>query len=163
MKVRNTARILLLNEQNRLLLFKMKDVTVTSKENPGGEPVWFAPGGGVEKNESFAEAAKRELWEETGLKEQVKWGPLVWIRNVNLFVNKKETHFVEYYYFARTIGSEISMEHFTDTEKGNYRNHYWWSLDELRFSKELVFPKRIDKRLLPLLQGNFPQRPVFIE
>lgn len=163
MKVRNTARILLLNERDRLLLFKMEDIRVTSKHNPRGEPVWFPPGGGVEGNETFQEAAKRELWEETGLKEQVKWGPLVWIRNVNLFVNKKETHFVEYYYFARTTGTRISMEHFTDTEKGNYRNHYWWSLDELQISKELIFPKQIVKQLPPLLQGKFPESPVFVE
>ncbi|MDP9378814.1 MAG: NUDIX domain-containing protein [Chloroflexota bacterium] len=28
---------------------------------------WYMPGGGVEKGESFASAARREVWEETGL------------------------------------------------------------------------------------------------
>lgn len=29
---------------------------------------WYLPGGGVEKGESFAAAARREVWEETGLR-----------------------------------------------------------------------------------------------
>lgn len=29
---------------------------------------WYLPGGGVERGESFAAAARREVWEETGLR-----------------------------------------------------------------------------------------------
>ena len=66
MKTRETARIVLLNEQDRILLFKMKDPSVTSKKNPAGEPVWFPPGGGVEENESYLEAANGSCGKKPG-------------------------------------------------------------------------------------------------
>jgi len=43
-------------QHNKVLLVKRKDV-----------PVWVLPGGGVDENETIEEAAKRELFEETGI------------------------------------------------------------------------------------------------
>lgn len=163
MKTRETARIVLLNEQDRILLFKMKDPSVTSKENPAGEPVWYPPGGGVEENESYLEAAKRELWEETGLADGVKWGPLVWIRDIHLFVNQKKTRFIEYYYVARVHGTKITMKHFTEVEKNNYQAHHWWSIDEIEKTNELIFPKELKEKLTPILKGGYPAAPIHIE
>jgi ADP-ribose pyrophosphatase YjhB (NUDIX family) len=162
-KTRETARIVLLNEQDRILLFKMKDPSVTSKENPAGEPVWFPPGGGVEENESYLEAAKRELWEETGLADGVNWGPLVWIRDIHLFVHQKETRFIEYYYVARVQGKQISTDHFTEVEKETYQAHHWWSVDEIMNTQELIFPKQLGQKLIPLLKGEYPAEPIAIE
>ncbi len=51
--------IILLNNQNKVLVGKRID-------NP--KNFWQMPQGGVEKNEDFLQAAKRELKEETGVK-----------------------------------------------------------------------------------------------
>ena len=51
--------IVLLNDKNKIFVGKRID-------NP--KNFWQMPQGGVEKNESFVQAAKRELEEETGVK-----------------------------------------------------------------------------------------------
>jgi 8-oxo-dGTP diphosphatase len=55
---RNAARIVLISPAQRVLLFEAR--------NNQGEHFWLMPGGGLEPDETFAEAAQRELWEETG-------------------------------------------------------------------------------------------------
>src|SRR4051794_39218317 len=58
---RRTARVLLVDESDRILLFRDSD--------PGlpGRHWWITPGGGVEGAESDLHGAVRELHEETGL------------------------------------------------------------------------------------------------
>ena len=57
--MRNGVGIILLNNQNQVFVGKRKD-------NPGNK--WQMPQGGIEKNESFITAMKRELHEETNIK-----------------------------------------------------------------------------------------------
>ena len=54
--------IVLLNQENNVFVGKRID-------NPSDS--WQMPQGGIEKNENFLEAAKRELEEETGIKSVV--------------------------------------------------------------------------------------------
>lgn len=54
---RPRVRLLVTNERNEVLL--LRDVI-------GGRR-WTFPGGGVNRNETFEEAARRELFEETGI------------------------------------------------------------------------------------------------
>ena len=56
---RPAARILLVDGGGRVLMFRF-----TPGDRP---PLWCTPGGAVDPGESYAEAARRELWEETGL------------------------------------------------------------------------------------------------
>ena len=56
--LRSGVGIVLLNEKNKVFVGKRID-------NPGN--FWQMPQGGIDKNESYLEAAKRELKEETGV------------------------------------------------------------------------------------------------
>lgn len=58
--IRHAVRVLLLDEHDRLLLFRAED--------PGtGAVFWFPAGGGIEDGEDAVAAARREVAEETGL------------------------------------------------------------------------------------------------
>jgi 8-oxo-dGTP pyrophosphatase MutT (NUDIX family) len=71
--IRPTARVLLLDEFDRVLLFRGQDPLTPSIR------YWFPAGGGIEPGESAADAAQREVWEETGL-AHVELGPHIWNR-----------------------------------------------------------------------------------
>ena len=65
---RPTARVLLIDGRDRVLLFEM--------HTADGRVFWCPPGGGLEAGESHEQAALRELTEETGWRDPMI-GPLI--------------------------------------------------------------------------------------
>lgn len=61
------VRVIVLDEDNRILMVK--------QEHPE-RTVWMVPGGGIEDSESSVQAAAREVLEETGLEVEIRG--LVW-------------------------------------------------------------------------------------
>lgn len=162
MNIRKSARILLINQLDQLLLLQMRELLVKTEENLIGDPVWFTVGGGLEHGETLEETAKRELREETGITD-VDWGPLVWIREVDVLFRDRPTRFIEYYFVARTKETKITTDQFTLEEKEGYLSHYWWSLAELRTTDERIYPEKIAELLAPILVGEFPKTPLLIK
>ena len=60
---RPAARVVLLDRNRQIFLVKGSDPM-----RPEKGTWWEIPGGGIERGESSADAAKRELYEETGIK-----------------------------------------------------------------------------------------------
>ncbi|MCS1350484.1 NUDIX domain-containing protein [Mechercharimyces sp. CAU 1602] len=159
MKKRPSARVVLMNEESRVLLFNMMD-----QLNPGQGSIWFTVGGGLEEEETYEEAAKRELWEETGL-ENVKWGPLIWIRQFEHIYQGEPTLFVEHYFLAFIRGAEqrkVNLDYLTLVEKETYLGHHWWSLEELEESEEKIYPREMKRLLEPIVNGSLPREPIAI-
>lgn len=154
---RPTSRVLLIDQQDRLLLFRAE---LISRQQ--GSWYWFAPGGGVEAGESYEEAATRELWEETGLQD-VELGPLVWRRTIE-FESSRLWRFHERYFVVRAESFEPAPAAPQEDEEwmvgdGWYR---WWSVDDIRghAGPDRIVPRYLDALLPPILAGDYPSEPL---
>lgn len=161
MQPRKTVRILLLDPQNRLLLVRMHDPNVGDASGEVlAEPYWVTVGGEIDEGENIAEAAKREIAEETGL--AVKPGPPVWSTEHVLCIDGKNRLMQETFILARTIETALGRDGWTELERQVIHDMKWWSLQELQATREMIFPTSLVQHLPPLLAGELPAGPIAI-
>jgi 8-oxo-dGTP diphosphatase len=143
--LRPTARLIVLDAADRVLLFKIEDDTVVDPLDPEGTRrrggYWITPGGAVEPGESFAAAALREMAEETGL--DCTLGSCVLEREKLLLVHGKGFLLQEQYFLARVEDSDVSLDGLTELEQTVYRDHRWWTVADLAATTETVFPEEL--------------------
>ena len=125
---RLTARVLVIDREGRTLLF------LTTAPDSSRTSRWITPGGGVDAGESFEEAARRELFEETGLVVS-SLGEPVWAHDFDVMWDSADhdTGHAEFFVHV-TDRFTPSSEHWTDEERVDVLEHRWWSLDELEAS-----------------------------
>jgi 8-oxo-dGTP pyrophosphatase MutT (NUDIX family) len=149
---RPAARILLIDEHDRLLLFRSKPQAFD------GETFWFTPGGGLNSGETHEQAALRELHEETGIEAPL--GPCVWLRR-HVF-RFQDTIFDqrERYYVVRIPRTEINTDGWEALERQFMEGGRWWSLAEIQSSDEVFVPRRLGELLPAILTGDYPPEPL---
>lgn len=150
------ARVILLDAEARVLL--MHGIS----EKTSVPDLWFGPGGGLEPGETSLEAARRELWEETGITE-VEWGPLVWQRRMVWRWDETWYDGAEDYFLARIVGPTplVAWQLQTDMERESDAGHRWWTLEEIAAALDQVFvPRALAELLAPLLEGRLPPSPL---
>lgn len=157
MKVRRSARIIVLNRTGAVLFVRYDDSTPIDPGKPGLLTYWVPPGGGVESGESFEQAAIRELEEETGI-ELSEVGSQIWSRERQLMHRGELKRYVERYFLASAESPRL-LRNRTREKIGEIR---WWTLDELRGSSETFLPEGFAELVAPLLRGEVPSAPVDI-
>jgi len=137
MRRRPSARLLVLDGAGRILLFRFAHV----RGPLSGQVYWATPGGGVEDDETYEQAAIRELHEETGL-VVADVGPEVWRQDVVFQAPDGEYRlFEERYFRVRAPHDQVSRAGWTELEQEVMAEHRWWTVDALAATTETVFPE----------------------
>ena len=114
---------------------------------PGKYDFWVAPGGGIKGEESYEEAAAREVQEETGL--TVRVGRLLYIEDL---VNP-QCRFVKFWFAAQLIGGAFDFSH-PEARAEHIAEGAWLSPEELR--GKAVFPTVLCERYASDRAAGFP-------
>ena len=122
-----------------------------------GKDIWMAPGGAIEEGENAAEAAVREVLEETGLTIRIK--RLLW--HVEEVSENRGQRFVNFFLAEKADGS-LSLG--TDPELGRdgqvLREARFLSKKEI-LNLERVYPEWIRAELWEALEPRYYPNEVF--
>jgi 8-oxo-dGTP pyrophosphatase MutT (NUDIX family) len=151
--IRPTVRVLLVDEFNRVLLFRGQD-----PDQPETR-FWFPAGGGIEEGESPQQAARREVQEETGLME-FELGPHIWNRRHVFTFYGSYQDVREIWFFARTPTFEIDIAGFSEQEHNVIREYRWWSQDELESTSDSLTPRSLASLFRGILSDGLPKHPI---
>ncbi|AXJ96871.1 MULTISPECIES: NUDIX hydrolase [unclassified Sphingomonas] len=129
---RPAARILLVDAQGRVLLMRF-----TPADRP---PLWCTPGGAVDPGESYAAAARRELWEEVGL--DIDCGPEVARRVVDFVTFEGVAVNADERYFRVDVDAcEVRAAALTPLERRVLAGWRWFETHELADWPETIYPQ----------------------
>jgi 8-oxo-dGTP pyrophosphatase MutT (NUDIX family) len=127
---------LILDPTNRLLLFRFEH----KRGALAGEVFWATPGGGLEGDESFSEAAMRELHEETGIVAREVGEPVARREFTLTMPDGEEVLADERYFVIRVQSQRVSSAAWTPLEVEVMTDHRWWSIAELAATEATVWP-----------------------
>ncbi len=136
LRVRRSARIVVLAPDDRALMFRFNVM--------GRLPFWVTAGGECEAGETFEQAARRELFEETG----IIGDPGVQIARTTpefITVEGEAVQADERYYILRVPEAKIDISGHTALEQEVMTQHRWFTLAELSDWHEAVFPENLEQ------------------
>jgi 8-oxo-dGTP pyrophosphatase MutT (NUDIX family) len=147
-ETRDTARLVVLDPQDRILLMRIPASDVSDPE------LWVTLGGRIEPGETVMQAASRELREETGIVD-AQLGPVVWYGEQVLDVAGQPRHLRESFVLARCpSAATLSDTGWTPEEREVIAEMRWWSLAELDTSTRTVKPPKLAEHLRALLDED---------
>ncbi|GAA3136437.1 8-oxo-dGTP pyrophosphatase MutT (NUDIX family) [Kribbella aluminosa] len=152
--VRQAVKLLLLDDHDRLLLIQ--------SHNPHTHATWWYPvGGGIEPGESLQQAATREAYEETGLRD-LPAGTRVWWRDHTYEHDDQRYDVHEEWLLHRVDHFDPSPAELSPYESRTILTFDWWHAHELEATHDTVFPPNLGRLLTTLLTDGIPSTPVDI-
>ena len=145
--VRRSARVLLLDASDRLLLVQSGHA-------------WLAPGGGVEEGERLADAAARELREEIGLTTAPADLYPVAYTTGRADLGWASGLFRDDFFLHRVTRHQVDPAGLTEFERQHYRGHHWWTHAELAATRETIYPAGLAALVSDLIAGRLPASPI---
>jgi ADP-ribose pyrophosphatase YjhB (NUDIX family) len=146
LRLRPAGRVIVLDPQDRVLLFRYDD-------RPPNRRHWCTPGGGLNEGENYLAGARRELAEETGWTD-VPLGPEVYERTLVMEYDDEIVRQHERFFLARVevagreLG-EVAAMHVSDGIAASR----WWTLAELDATDEDIWPPGFAGLIRGLLAG----------
>jgi 8-oxo-dGTP pyrophosphatase MutT (NUDIX family) len=132
---RRAARVLVLDPANRVLLLRGYDPARPEHR------YWFTVGGGLDPGETGAEAAARELFEETGLRlTPAEMGVPVWRDHTEFPFDGRWYRQEQEFFAVRVPAFEVDFAGHNAIERRSVDAHRWWTPDELRTTSERYYP-----------------------
>lgn len=147
---RTAARMFLLDPEDRLLLVNER------REIGSDDSHWITPGGGVENDESLAEAAMREVYEETGLRVVLPPEAVpVYVERVSFRFAGNHFDQTNHYFLSRVpAGQQLQPAGHTDIEQQVVLELRWWRLEDLDASVEVREPVAMVTLIERALKGG---------
>jgi 8-oxo-dGTP pyrophosphatase MutT (NUDIX family) len=135
---RQAGRVLVIDPAGRVLLLQGFDPA-----RPGSLH-WVTIGGGTDHGEGTAQAALRELWEESGIKASAGEliGP-VWHRTTEFSFAGMRFWQEEDYYVLRVGEVQVTLANLDPFERDTITGYRWWSREELAATTESFFPAEL--------------------
>ncbi|HXZ63339.1 MAG TPA: NUDIX domain-containing protein [Streptosporangiaceae bacterium] len=147
---RSCVRIVLRDRDGRILLLRAELASRAAGH------WWELPGGGIEAGEGYADAAVRELAEETGLVlSPAQVGPPRWRRSSTWTARglRRLQHEVVVRVDLDAVAPPVTGSGRTAEEREEYTGSRWWLPAELLSSSERFYPGRLPELLPAFLAG----------
>lgn len=141
---RPSSRLLVLCPESRLLLFRFVHKTGALK----GQNYWATPGGGLEPGETFAEAAVRELMEETGIEVADVGDPIARREFVLQLPDGEEVIADEQFFVVNVPDQTLHRDRWSAQEVDVINDYKWWSALELKSTSDVVWPADLPELLM---------------
>jgi 8-oxo-dGTP pyrophosphatase MutT (NUDIX family) len=153
---RKAARVVVLDPEDRVLLIRASDPA-----DPAKGRWWEIPGGGMEPGESSAQAATREMIEETGLVPTEVSGP-VWRQHVSYVFAGMRFDQDEWIHIARCDGGEYQPSGLEPIEALAFEGAGWHELGDLPRlgSVERILPPWLPQHLPAVVAAGLPDTEI---
>ncbi len=150
-ETRHAARVLLVDDRNRVLLFRIV--------SPAGDEFWVPPGGGLDDGEDHRAAAARELAEETG-RDDIALGPEIGHRDHTFPWGERTLRQIERWYLATTTAFDVPAEVVRSLDYEGIVEARWWSLEDMQATSDPLTPRRLAVILPAILSGELTGDPI---
>jgi ADP-ribose pyrophosphatase YjhB (NUDIX family) len=138
---RRAARLVVVDPNKNVFLFQYEDA---------GRIWWATPGGGLEGDETFEEAAAREATEEIGVIRPTLTA--LWSQTVDFTFRGQAIRQHERFFLIRLLPEDVRVDEIIGEVHRieSIVAARWWSLEDLETSSEQVFPEDLAKRIRAL-------------